>query len=120
MRHRTSQTYSEGIRKAVVTSFTTFMSTVYSMSNPVVWQPGLPLKVPVHENVTTMIKAAMPEILTIWEQEESKMVVVQICQDLGEALKLCGPVIIVEHVDQIANNCLDIYHKKALSTRSKG
>ncbi|CAG8690182.1 1184_t:CDS:10, partial [Ambispora leptoticha] len=109
-----SNHYSEGVRKAVTCSLFNFISTFYSMSDPAEWQAGLPLKVPIHDNVTHMIKAVMPDILTMWEDEESRMVVVQICQELTESLKICGPAIIAEYVDQIANQCLLILQKKAL------
>ncbi|CAG8543469.1 8474_t:CDS:2, partial [Ambispora gerdemannii] len=42
------------------------------------------------------------------------MVVVQICQAMTESLKVCGPAIIAEYVDQIANQCLQILQKKAV------
>ncbi|CAG8543455.1 8473_t:CDS:10 [Ambispora gerdemannii] len=67
-----SNHYSEGVRKAVTCSLFSFLSTFYSMSDPAEWQPGLPLKVPIHNNVTHMIKAVMPDILLVWEDEESK------------------------------------------------
>ncbi|KAG9295040.1 hypothetical protein G9A89_017834 [Geosiphon pyriformis] len=105
--------YSEGVRKAAACSLFNFLATFYLMSDPAPWQPGLPVKVPLHENVTTMAKAVFPEILTMWEEEESKMVVVQICQELNEVLKGCGPAVIADYVDQIANNCLQILQKQA-------
>lgn len=64
--------FSEGVRKACVGSLFTFIKTVYVMSEPQQWQSGLPLKVPIHENVAQMIQASIPKIMEIWEEEDDK------------------------------------------------
>ncbi|CAG8674754.1 3854_t:CDS:10, partial [Acaulospora morrowiae] len=131
-----SDHHSDGVRKSVIGSLFQFLVTFYNMSNPVQWQPGLPLKVPVHENVINMAKAVIPTILTAWEDERSKilvhvsvfvaftllnnvfkfmirMVVVRVCAEFAEAIKTCGPLVVADHLKQICDNVLLLYQKKA-------
>ncbi|CAG8438463.1 984_t:CDS:10 [Funneliformis caledonium] len=110
-----SNHHSEGVRKSVISSLVSFLITFYSMSNPTQWEAGLPVKVPVHENVQSMITTTMPVILSIMGDEESKIVMVQLCQEFIEALKHCGPAIVADYIDQIAQNILNIYEKKSAS-----
>ncbi|CAG8743597.1 15757_t:CDS:10, partial [Rhizophagus irregularis] len=65
--------HSGGVRKSVVSSLFRFLTTFYSMSNPTQWEAGLPVKVPVHENVQNMTKTVMPTILAIVNDEESNV-----------------------------------------------
>ncbi|CAB4443681.1 unnamed protein product [Rhizophagus irregularis] len=106
--------HSGGVRKSVVSSLFRFLTTFYSMSNPTQWEAGLPVKVPVHENVQNMTKTVMPTILAIVNDEESKMVIVQLYQEFIDTLKQCGPAIIADYVDPIAQNILSLYEKRAL------
>ncbi|CAG8828572.1 30495_t:CDS:2, partial [Racocetra persica] len=109
-----SNHHSESVRKVVVGSLFSFLSTFYSMSNPTKWEPGLPAKVPIHENVYNMAKAVLSTILTMWEDEESKIVVIQICAELADTIKICGPAIIADYIRPIAENILLLYQKKAV------
>ncbi|CAG8717211.1 14443_t:CDS:2, partial [Dentiscutata heterogama] len=93
-----SNHHSETVRKVVVGSLFSFLATFYSMSNPTKWEPGLPVKVPIHENVYNMAKAVLSTILTMWEDEESKIVVIQICAELADTIKICGPAIIADYL----------------------
>ncbi|CAG8515602.1 454_t:CDS:10 [Diversispora eburnea] len=77
-----SNYHSESVRKTAVGSLIRFLITFYSMSNPVQWEPGLNLKVPLHENVANMVKVVMPTILTIWGDEECKKALCQ--EDNGD------------------------------------
>ncbi|KAF0447599.1 ARM repeat-containing protein [Gigaspora margarita] len=109
-----SNHHSESVRKVVVGSLFSFLATFYSMSNPVKWEPGLPVKVLIHENVYNMAKAVLSTVLTMWEDEESKLVVIQICSELADTIKICGPAIIADSVRPIAENVLLLYQKKAV------
>ncbi|KAF9345873.1 hypothetical protein BGX26_002644 [Mortierella sp. AD094] len=55
----------------------------------------------------------MPAILSIWEDEDDKMVVVQICQEMVETVKLCGPGVVAEHITVIAEHLNAIFEKRA-------
>lgn len=86
----------DGVRKAVTGSLFAFVRTFFHISNPPEWTPGLPVNYPVHENVQNMIATVMPTVLTMWKDEDDRMVVVQICQEMIQALKLMGPCLVAD------------------------
>ncbi|KAG0289691.1 hypothetical protein BGZ96_006793 [Linnemannia gamsii] len=90
-----------------------FLRTFYKISSPAEWKAGLPVAVPLHDNVAQLNTLVMPSILSIWEDEDDKMVVVQLCQEMVETLKLCGPGIVAEHINTIAEHLNLIFEKKA-------
>lgn len=108
----------DGVRKAVVGSLFSFLKTFYLMSGSDEWKAGIPLTYPVHENVQNMINIIIPTVLAMWKDEDDKMVVVQICQELIQSLKLMGPSIIAEHVEEISRNVLDIFEKRSICQQS--
>ncbi|KAF9156890.1 hypothetical protein BGX20_004147, partial [Mortierella sp. AD010] len=87
---------SDGVRKASCGALFNFLRTFYRLSNSEEWKAGLPVAVPLHDNVSQLNSLVMPAILSIWEDEDDKMVVVQICQEMVETVKLCGPGIVAE------------------------
>ncbi|KAI7878296.1 ARM repeat-containing protein [Lichtheimia hyalospora FSU 10163] len=105
---------SDGVRKAVVGSLFAFVRTFYTISNPDEWVPGLPINYPVHENVQNMIDVVLPTVLAVWQDEDDRMVVVQLCQEMIQALKLMGPSIVAKHVEDIARYLLDIFEKRSI------
>ncbi|KAI9363287.1 armadillo-type protein [Pilaira anomala] len=104
----------DGVRKAVVGSLFSFLKTFYLMSGSEEWKSGLPIAYPVHENVINMINIIIPTVLTMWKDEDDKMVVIQICQELIQSLKLMGPSIIADHLEEISRNVLDIFEKRSI------
>ncbi|KAI9310977.1 armadillo-type protein [Dichotomocladium elegans] len=106
---------SEGVRKAVVGSMFAFLRTFYTISSATAeWTPGLPPNYPVHENVQSMIMAVVPTVLTMWADEDDRLVVAHITQEMVQALKLMGPCIVSEHVEEIARNLLEIFEKRSM------
>ncbi|KAI8331553.1 armadillo-type protein [Chlamydoabsidia padenii] len=103
----------DGVRKAVIGSLFGFLKVFYSLSEHGDWVAGLPVNYSVDENVAKMTSLVIPTILEMWKQEDDRMVVVQICQELIQALKLMGPSIISEHVEEISQNILDVFEKKS-------
>ncbi|KAL9542102.1 hypothetical protein MBANPS3_008780 [Mucor bainieri] len=108
----------DGVRKAVVGSLFSFLKTFYLMSGSEEWKAGIPLTYPVHENVQNMTTIIIPTVLAMWKDEDDKMVVVQICQELIQSLKLMGPSIIADHVEEISRNILDIFEKRSICQQS--
>ncbi|KAF9432023.1 hypothetical protein BGZ76_011403, partial [Entomortierella beljakovae] len=104
---------SDGVRKASCGALFNFLRTFYKLSNSEQWKAGLPASVPLHDNVSQLNALVMPAILATWEDEDDKMVVVQICQELVETIKLCGPAIIADQIGVIADHLNSIYEKKA-------
>ncbi|KAF9953080.1 hypothetical protein BGZ72_005712 [Mortierella alpina] len=104
---------SDGVRKASCGALFNFLRTFYKLSNCDEWKAGLPVAVPLHDNVAQLNSLVMPAILSIWEDEDDKMVVVQVCQEMVETVKLCGPGIIAEHITTVAEHLNLIFEKKA-------
>ncbi|KAG1472937.1 hypothetical protein G6F56_001242 [Rhizopus delemar] len=104
----------DGVRKAVVGSLFGFLKTFYIMSESEEWKAGLPVTYPVSDNVQNMIKVVIPTILAVWKEEDDKMVVVQVCTELVQALKLMGPSVVAENLEDISRNALDIFEKRSL------
>ncbi|KAF9567891.1 hypothetical protein EC968_003127 [Mortierella alpina] len=104
---------ADGVRKASTTALFTFLRTFYRLSNSQDWQVGLPVAIPLHENVAQLNSLVMPAILAVWDDEDDKMVVVQICQQMVETVRLCGPGIIAEKIDEIAQHLRLILEKQA-------
>ncbi|KAJ1678795.1 hypothetical protein EV182_003339 [Spiromyces aspiralis] len=87
--------YSDTTRKAAVAALFSFLKVTSSMAQDPHWESGKPLKVPVHQNVETMIKTIVPAILKMWEEEDDKMVVAQICTELRSTMQLVGPAVVL-------------------------
>ncbi|KAI8882389.1 ARM repeat-containing protein [Backusella circina FSU 941] len=104
----------DGVRKAVVGSLFSFLKTFYVMTTADDWKSGLPVTYPVHDNVQNMTSLIIPTILNMWKDEDDKMVVVQMCTELIQSLKLMGPSIIAESVEEISRNVLDIFEKRSI------
>ncbi|OBZ84924.1 putative importin subunit beta-4 [Choanephora cucurbitarum] len=108
----------DGVRKAVVGSLFSFLKTFYLMSGSEEWQAGLPVSYVVHENVQNMTTIIIPTVLSMWKDEDDKMVVVQICQELIQSLKLMGPSIVADHLEEISRQVLDIFEKRSICQQS--
>jgi hypothetical protein len=63
---------SEGVRKATCAALFNFLRTFYNISNAPDWQPGLPVAIPLHENVARLNALIIPTILTNWGDEDEK------------------------------------------------
>ncbi|KAG0238706.1 hypothetical protein BGW42_002572 [Actinomortierella wolfii] len=107
------QHMSDGVRKASSGALLTFLRTFYSLSNSEPWQAGLPVKVPLHDNVSSLCGVVMPVIVPMLEDEDDKMVVVHVLQELIETVNQCGPGIIAEYINQLADSLNKIFEKKA-------
>jgi len=106
--------YSDTVRKASVAALFNFLCTFSGLFSPQDWTPGLPLVVPVHEKVQAMSDTILNTIVNTLADEDDKMVVVQICQEMCKSLKVVGPAVVANYLEPIAKFCLDVYEKKAL------
>ncbi|KAF9336466.1 hypothetical protein BG006_008593 [Podila minutissima] len=104
---------SDGVRKASCGALFNFLRTFYNLSKSADWKAGLPVAVPLHDNVAQLNTLVMPAILQVWEDEDDKMVVVQVLQEMVETVKLCGPGIVAENMQTIAEHLNLIFEKKA-------
>ncbi|KAJ2238336.1 hypothetical protein IWW45_000166 [Coemansia sp. RSA 485] len=105
--------YSDSVRKSAVGSLFTFIRTFGKIGNAEKWQAGVPL-VAVDDNTMAMIRLVLPALLKMWEDEDDKMVVAQICTELRSAMSEVGPAVTIEYAEQISVRLLEIFEKKAL------
>jgi len=98
----------EGVRKSACNSLISVISTCYGMSNPEKWQPGLPVKVPINQDVATLIAQIMPEIVTVLAEEEDKVLVMEVFQSIALELKNIGPALINDCHKDLANVLLSV------------
>ncbi|KAJ2380269.1 hypothetical protein GGI23_007824, partial [Coemansia sp. RSA 2559] len=61
-----------------------------------------------------MIKVVLPALLHVWEDEDEKLVVIQICTELRSIMKDVGPAVTIDYAEEISKNLLEIFEKKAL------
>ncbi|ORE08465.1 ARM repeat-containing protein [Rhizopus microsporus var. microsporus] len=104
----------DGVRKSATQSLFTFLKTAYTMSNPTAWVSGVPASYTVHENVQTLINSIVPMTIELWKEEDDRSVAAQICLEFVAALRLMGPIVVNECLEDICNNLLEIYQKKSL------
>lgn len=86
----------EEVRSSVTRSLFTYLRAFHIISHQGDWLPGLPVKYPVHENVQKMIKFVMIPVIKAWPEEDNKMVVIMILQEMAKALKLVGPALVAQ------------------------
>jgi len=98
----------EGVRKSACNSLISIISTCYEMSIPEKWQPGLPVKVPINQDVATLISQIMPEIITVLANEEDKVLVMEVFQSIAAELKTIGPALIENCHKELANILLSV------------
>ncbi|QRW00314.1 importin subunit beta-4 [Ceratobasidium sp. AG-Ba] len=106
--------YYEGIRKSAVTSLFEIIQTFYELSTPTEWIPGSEVKVPLHQNVKDLITHVMPEIFVMWETEDDKNVVANLCQSLSETLAKVGPGLAEGHLETMVRFVSEVLEGKAL------
>ncbi|KAJ2135010.1 hypothetical protein IW136_004441, partial [Coemansia sp. RSA 678] len=88
--------FSDTARKAATVALFTFVRTFSKIASPDPWMPGVPLRVAIDENTQSMIKLVLPAVLRMWEDEDDKMVVTQLCTELRLIMKDVGPATTIE------------------------
>ncbi|KAK9376567.1 armadillo-type protein [Lipomyces chichibuensis] len=106
--------FYEGIRKAAIGSLWRAVGTVYEVSGPRKWRPGLPLKVPLTETVTTYSAMVRKATLEAFGEEDDRSTATVICDNLCETFRLCGPGIVGNDLEPIATMILSILKKQHL------
>ncbi|KAG0800838.1 hypothetical protein G6F22_001835 [Rhizopus arrhizus] len=103
---------SEGVRRSATQSLFTFLKTAYVMSDPVSWVPGTTYVV--HESVQNLIDTIIPMTVEFWKEEEDRLTVAQTCQEFMNAIRLMGPIVINDCLEDVCNYLLEIYQKKSV------
>lgn len=102
----------EGVRKSSANSLISIISTCYDMCDAQKWQPGLPVKVPLNQDVVALIANIMPEIVEILNDEEDKTVVMEVFQSLAAELKSVGPALIADCHQELAKVLLNVLNRE--------
>ncbi|KAJ3012062.1 hypothetical protein HKX48_006511 [Thoreauomyces humboldtii] len=106
------QHHHEGVRKSAVTSLFAFLLAIYKMSNPLKWLPGIPLKVPVHEQVSGLAKLSMDALMLLLAQEDYTSVVAQTFSEFTDALNEIGPATLADKQQALAETVLLVLQKE--------
>ncbi|KAJ8098310.1 armadillo-type protein [Lipomyces tetrasporus] len=104
--------FYEGIRKAAIGSLWRAVGTVYEVSSPPKWQPGLPLKVPLTETVASYSAMVRKATLEAFGEEDDRATATVVCDNLCEIIRLCGPGIVGNDLEPIATTILSILKKQ--------
>ncbi|KAJ3076150.1 hypothetical protein HK102_005477 [Quaeritorhiza haematococci] len=115
---------NEGVRISCISALYTVMHTFWRISlgeagaaeaeKKRAWEAGLPLKVPLHGNVAQMIELVMKTTFELLKDEDDKTVVMQICQDLSESIKMIGPAMLVNDTPKVVSFIKEILTQKHL------
>ncbi|KAJ2999101.1 hypothetical protein HDV02_003631 [Globomyces sp. JEL0801] len=85
------QHYHDGVRIAASGALLKIFNTMYLIGDADEWEPGLPLKKPLHENVSSTGKLVIEAVLMLLAEEDDRYVVTQILQQFSDTLKITGP-----------------------------
>lgn len=108
--------FYQGIRKSAIATLFTFINTLYDLSNPQPWVPGVAVKVPLNADVQNIVQLIIPNIMEAWEAEDDRTAAIEICQSLATCLNKCGPAIIApDWLEVTCTYTLLILEKKAPS-----
>ncbi|PIA13945.1 ARM repeat-containing protein [Coemansia reversa NRRL 1564] len=105
--------YSDTARKAATVALFTFIRTFSKIASPEPWKAGAPLRVPIDDHTSAMIKLVLPAVLAMWEEEDDKMVVTQLCTELRLIMRDVGPAVTIDYAEEISKRLLEIFEKKA-------
>ncbi|KAF4554345.1 Importin subunit beta-4-like protein [Elsinoe fawcettii] len=113
----------EGVRKAAISTVWRSYASLFALTEAdsegkPKWQPGLPLKVLVSNDVEKLGQLVMTGTLSIWHNEVDRSTVTDINRNVAATLKTCGPAILVAPVgdkpsiQQITEVLTDLLTKK--------
>ncbi|KAH6865522.1 hypothetical protein J4E91_004849 [Alternaria rosae] len=88
----------EGIRKAAISTLWRTFACLFGMAEGdgmAKWQPGLPLKVDIPDELKKLGNLVMTATMTIWQDEMDRGTVTDINRDVAATLKVCGPAILL-------------------------
>lgn len=86
--------FYEGVRKSAVSSLLRFAATIYEISKPPQWLPGVPAQIALHAEVEKYVRVIREAIFEIFISEDEKLVTTEILRSMAETVKLCGPAVL--------------------------
>lgn len=106
--------WHDGIRKSSVSALLGFIATLNRISEPPKWTKGsqgnqLP------PDVAQLANAVVPQLISMWEDEDERDVVNELCNSFSAAIMSVGPALIVpQYVQPICEQVSAILQRKAL------
>ncbi|KAG5518421.1 hypothetical protein PMAC_002815 [Pneumocystis sp. 'macacae'] len=109
-----SNHFYEGVRKASISSLWRFVTTIYNISKQQQWVPGLPLKIPLHKDLDEFATSVRDITMEVLSDENERLVAIEICQNISETMKVCGPGILGsnEEIQKLSECILQILKKQ--------
>ncbi|SCV70350.1 BQ2448_1744 [Microbotryum intermedium] len=103
--------WHEGIRKSSASALLGFIVTFHAMTGGPKWQKGT-AGATLGANVSQLAKAVLPPIFEMWDDEEERDVVNELCNAVSAALLAVGPALIYpQYVERLAQH-LDLILKR--------
>jgi hypothetical protein len=106
--------FSEGLRRSAISCLLQFVINYYNLGGNGEYIPGLPLQKPVDANTAAIIKETMGHVLQILQEEEERLVVVHICNEILNALDTVGPALLENHMPEICPILLKLFQREHL------
>lgn len=100
--------FYEGIRKEALGAVWKIFHSLYNMANLPQWKPGFPADTAAYpESLQTFLQLARTKTVELLEEEDSRLVVIAICEVLVEAIKAAGPAVLGDE-DTLRTICSQI------------
>lgn len=100
--------FYEGIRKEALGAVWKIFHSLYNMANLPQWKPGFPADTSAYpESLSTFLQLARTKTVELLEEEDSRLVVIAICEVLVEAMKAAGPAILGDE-DTLRTICAQV------------
>ena len=105
----------EGVRKSCIGTFFRMLCTLWrNYHDNQEWSAGLPAAYAIHPHLRQLIKIVMDESLKTYDEEEDKTVIAALNSEITDAMRLMGPVLIENHVEQLSQHIMNLLGKKAV------
>ncbi|KIJ55832.1 hypothetical protein M422DRAFT_63753 [Sphaerobolus stellatus SS14] len=108
------QHFSEDLRKAVYDSLFTICQVFYQLSEPTEYLPGLPVKIPLHQNVQDLIKHILEAVILAFAEDDEKSSVSTLLVGLAEAINEIGPGFVANHLQDVYSMVKQILEQDAI------
>ncbi|KAF8578209.1 ARM repeat-containing protein [Ramaria rubella] len=108
------QHFSDGVRKAAFDSLFSIIQVFYQLSEPTEWVAGLPVQVPLHQNVRDLVTHILPKMLEAFSEDDEKTSVSTLFVGLAETINEVGPAFVENHIKEIFEMVGMVLEQKAV------
>ena len=89
--------YHEFVRKSACEALFSCLRTVYKISDPVEFVPGLPVQIPLHQDVNALIETVLEAVIEMVADEYDQDTLSGVFNSVSESLKVIGPGLIANN-----------------------